>query len=401
MVDTEPTNSAPGSPAESNEVIPLSVPHLDGNEGKYLAECINTNWVSSAGEFVDRFADEVASRVDRDYGVPVVNGTAALHLALESLGIGEGDEVIIPSLTFIAPANAVRYTGAHPVFVDVEPRYLQVDPDSIRHFLDAACEREGNEVINERTGRRVRALLPVSLLGHPYDVAELRAIARDYDLLIVEDASESLGAEVRGEPVGCHGDAACFSFNGNKIVTAGGGGMLVTDDANLAEKAEYLSTQAKDDPLEYVHEEIGYNYRLTNLQAAVGCAQLEQLDRYVAKKREIANRYESGLADVEGLEPMQEASWAASIFWLYTVKLDSEEADISRKELQSRLRDRGIQVRPLWQPLHESPAHENGHAQCKMAEELKRQALCLPCSVGLTESNQQRVIDAIEAVLSG
>jgi perosamine synthetase len=379
-------------------LIPLSVPELRGNEWRYVKECLDSNWVSSVGAFVDRFEAMVAERLGRRFAVATVNGTAALHVALRVAGIEPDDEVLVPTLTFIAPVNAIRYLGAWPVLIDADPATWQMDPERTTDFLARECQWAGGELRNRETGRRVRALLPVSILGHPCDFEPLLTAARRYDLRVVEDAAEGLGAGYRGRPVGTAGDLACLSFNGNKIVTTGGGGMIVTDDETSARRARYLTTQAKDDPVEYIHGEIGYNYRLTNLQAAVGCAQLEQLDAYVARKRALAAAYRSALAEVPGLTPMPEAPWAASTFWLYTVLVDPEGYGIDSRGLLAALAERGIQTRPLWQPAHRSPAHRDLRpASCPVADRLYAQALSLPCSVGLTDADQQRVIAAIRA----
>lgn len=386
----------PSKKGETAAHIPLCVPEIRGNEWEYIKECLDTNWVSSAGSYVDRFEREFADYVGADHAVACVNGTAALHVALEIAGVESGDAVLTSTLTFIAPANAVRYCGGWPIFVDAEEGHLQLDASKLRNFLDQRCEESNGELVDAETGRRIAALLPVHILGHPVDLEPVLELGEEYNLPVIEDASESLGALYRGEPVGVLGDMGCFSFNGNKMITTGGGGMLVTDNSEWAERARYLTTQAKDDPVEYIHREIGYNYRLTNLQAAMGCAQLEQLDEYVAKKRRIAERYGEGLGDVPGIEPMYEAEWARSSAWLYTIRIEAESFGMSRHVLTDTLSDAGIESRPLWQPLHESPAHES---RCvgggRIAERVKADALCLPCSVGLTPEQQQKVIREI------
>src|SRR5690606_28626820 len=290
--DRRPPMVAAGPATEGAETrpesIPLSAPEIGGNEWQYVRECLDTGWVSSVGAFVDHFEAALAAHTGRRYAVATVNGTSALHAALVATGIGDHDEVIVSTLTFIAPANAIRYTGAAPVFVDADPHYWQMDPDKLRHLLERQCAWRAGALYNRSTGRRVRAIMPVDVLGHPVDLDAIVEIARRYELIVIEDASESLGAEYRGAPVGRHGDIVCFSFNGNKIVTAGGGGMLLTDHAEWARRARHLTTQARADPVEYVHDRVGYNYRLTNLQAAVGVAQLERLGHAVAAKRRIA-----------------------------------------------------------------------------------------------------------------
>ena len=306
-----------------NDLIPLAVPTIRGNEWKYVKECLDTGWVSSVGPFVERFEKEVADFVGARWGVATVNGTTALHVALRVAGIEPGDEVLISALTFIAPAYAIRYTGAFPVFIDAEPQHWQMDPEAVSDFLERKCQWRKGELFNRNTGRRVRAILPVHILGHPADLDPILEFGKKYNLPVIEDSTESLGARYRERMVGSLGDIACFSFNGNKIITTGGGGMIVTDNEEWARKAKYLTTQAKDDCLEYVHNEIGYNYRLTNVLAAIGCAQMEQLPAYIDTKRRIASTYSKALGGLQGITPMREATWAYSTFWLYTVLVDS------------------------------------------------------------------------------
>lgn len=393
------TQSEPGAPTPGS-IIPLCVPEIRGNEWKYIRECLDTNWVSSAGRFVDRFERMVAEYVGTKYAVATVNGTAALHIALLVAGVQPDDEVLVSTLTFIAPANAVRYVGAWPVFIDAEPAYWQMDPERIVDLLEKECRWNNSVLTNKTTGRRVRAILPVHILGHPVDMDPIVDVARKYNLVVVEDATESLGAKYKGRMVGHLGDMACFSFNGNKIITTGGGGMVVTDNEEWAKRARYLTTQAKDDPIEYIHSEIGYNYRLTNIQGAMGCAQLEQLDGYIAAKRRIAAIYSEALKVVPGITPMSEASWAYSIFWMYTVLVDKAQYGTDSRALMKRLDRAGIHSRPLWQPLHSSPVYSGigmRVTDCPVAESVNQRALSLPCSVCITHVQIQKVVDKIRS----
>jgi perosamine synthetase len=381
-------------------MIPLSVPLLSGNEWKYLKECLDSGWVSSAGPFVDRFERQVADYVGARHGVAIVNGTSALHTALLVAGVKPDDEVLVSTLTFIAPVNTIRYAGAWPVLIDAEPAHWQMDPQRVADFLDHECRWSNNELRNQRTGRRVKAILPVHILGHPCDLDPIIAAARKYDLAVIEDATESLGAEYRGRKAGHLADLGCLSFNGNKIITTGGGGMIVTDNSHWAEKAKYLSTQAKDDPIEYVHNEIGYNYRLTNIQAALGCAQMETFDETLATKRAIAARYDAAFREVPGISLMREATWARSNFWMYTILIDEETYGEDSRALLRRLGKEDIQSRPLWQPMHQSPACQTYQVLGgEVADQLHRDALTLPCSAGLTFADQTRVINAIQSAV--
>ena len=395
---------APGEPAEAG-TIPLSVPELRGREWDYVRECLDTNWVSSSGPFVDRFERDIAARSGTTYGVATVSGTAALHVALLLAGVQAGDEVVTSAISFIAGANAVRYTGAWPVFIDAEPDYLQLDVAKVASFLEEACDRRGDDLVNRSTDRRVAALLPVHVLGHPVDLDPLREVAQAYRLPIIEDAAESLGARYRtvaGDwvPVGSMGLVGCLSFNGNKIITSGGGGMIVTNDRTLAARARYLTTTAKDDPVAYVHREVGFNYRLGNVQAALGCAQVELLDDYVARKRRISAAYREGLDGIRGVTLVGQAPWADATFWLSTVLVDGSVAALDRDALLRELGARGIQTRPVWEPLHRSKAHEGAFAwRCEAADLIGARGLCLPSSVGLGDDDQRRVIEAIRGVL--
>jgi perosamine synthetase len=382
------------------DLIPLIVPEIRGNEWTYIKECLDTSWVSSVGSYVDRFEQMVAEQAGTKYAIATVNGTAALHIALLLAGVQADDEVVISSLTFIAPANAIRYVGAWPVFIDAEPRYLQIDPAGVADFLERECHWDGQVLLNRRTGRRVKAVLPVHILGHPADLDPILEAAAKYSLPVIEDATEGLGARYRGKSLGGLGHVGCFSFNGNKIITTGGGGMLVTNVAEWAARARYLTTQAKDDSIEYVHGAVGYNYRLTNLLAAMGCAQIEQLNTFVETKRTIARRYQESLVSLPGVRLPEEADWAFSTFWMYTLLVDEKESGIGSRELLRELAARKIQTRPLWQPIHRSLAHtlSGGHS-CPNSDALYRQAISLPCSVGLTCSDQDHVIEVIASLL--
>jgi perosamine synthetase len=376
--------------------IPLCVPELRGNEWRYVKECLDTGWVSSVGPFVEQLEKSVASYAGAAHGVAMSTGTAALHIALLAAGVKPDDEVLVSDLTFIAPANAIRYANAWPVLIDAEPLYWQMDTTRAIDFLERDCNWSNGKLVNKTTGRRVSAIMPVHILGHPVDLDPVIEVANKYGLAIVEDATESLGSEYRGRNAGNLGQIGCFSFNGNKIITTGGGGMLVTNDPALAAKAKYLSTQAKDDPVEYVHKQTGFNYRLSNVQAAMGCAQMELLAEYIEIKRHIAAEYAKAFADVPGVTMMSEAPWARSIFWLNTVLIDEDEFGEDSRALMKRLARRGIQARPLWQPLHRSEALAGAQsAGGEVADDINRRALSLPSSIGMTPEQLQEVISAV------
>jgi perosamine synthetase len=370
---------------------------MGGNEGRYLQECVETNWVSSVGPFVDRFERETAAYLGLSHGVATASGTAALHLAMLAVGVRPGDEVVTSDLTFIAPANAARYAGAWPVFIDVDPSTWQMDVRLLGDFL-RRCRQYDGRLVNPASGRPIGALLPVHILGHPVDMDPLMELAAQYGLPVVEDATESLGATYKGRKVGGFGRAACLSFNGNKLVTCGGGGMVVTGDESLAVRARHLSTQAKRDPVEYIHDEIGFNYRLTNLQAAVGCAQLETIDRRLAAKRRIAARYAEMCRGIHGLSFMPTAPWAKGAYWISTVVVDPEGFGMDSRDLLRYLAGHRVEARPLWQPLHLSPAHRGAETVGgREAERLHARGLSLPSSVGLTADDQEKVVAAVAA----
>jgi perosamine synthetase len=357
--------------------------------------------VSSVGQYVSRFEQDVAAYLGARYAIATSSGTAALHTALHVAGVAPNDEVMVSSLTFIAPANAVRYLGAWPTFIDAESRHWQMDVDKLSGFLSRGCRWADGALWNKRTGRRVTAILPVHILGHPVDMDPLMELAEKFQLSVIEDATESLGGSYRGRRVGRLAHIACLSFNGNKIITCGGGGMIVTDNQAWAQRSKYLTTQAKDDGVEYVHQEIGYNYRLTNVQAAVGVAQFERLDDHVVAKRRIAEKYRAALNDVPGLTLMTESSWARCVFWMYTVLVNPRLFGMTSRSLLRVLRRSGIQTRPLWQPLHRSPAHRGADAvDCSAADRLYLHGLSLPCSVSLQPDAQDCVIASIRRASS-
>ena len=378
----------------SEDHIPLSEPCLGGNAQRYLDECLSTGFVSTVGPFVGRFEQAFAARVGARHAVACASGTAALHLACRVAGLDTGDEVFVSSLTFIASVNPIRYQGATPVLVDSEEETWNLDPALVIEEIERRA----------RSGRpQPRAIIAVHLLGHPAQLSALAGVCAGHGIILIEDAAEALGASYRdgplaGRQVGTVGQIGCFSFNGNKIITCGGGGMLTTDDASLAARARHLSTQARLPGPEYRHDEVGYNYRLTNLAAAVGLSQLEQLDRFIAAKRAIAQRYDSAFTTIPGLCSQGETRWAASSRWLYSLGVDPEETGLDRAALQAALRRSGIESRPLWPPLHlQAPYRDAPRLGGAVAERLFSRGLSLPCSVALTPQQQDRVIAAVGA----
>jgi len=391
----------PGAPVQAG-FIPLSIPVMGGKEWQYVKECLDTGWVSSVGPFVDKLEKMMCEYVGVKHMVATTSGTAALHTAVILAGVQPNEEVITSSMSFIATANSVRYVGAWPVFIDTESEYFQMDPQKLSEFVETACTWTDGKLINKATGRRIRAIMPVHALGHPADMDPILAIARKYSLKVIEDTAEGMGVKYKGRHVGQFGDIGCFSFNGNKIITTGGGGMIASNDSAIAERAKYLTTQAKDDAIEFIHGDLGFNYRLTNVQAAMGVAQLEVLNKFVAKKRHIASRYEKAFAGHPGIRTMKESPDAFCTYWMYTVLIDQNRFGMDSRQLLKALGDQKIQARPLWQPLHQSKVHQGAFAyHCETSEKLNRDALSLPCSVDLTDEGQDRVIETILSLAKG
>lgn len=372
-------------------MIPLSVPSLKGNEWKYVKECIDTEWVSSAGLYVDRFESEFAAFVHAARAVACVNGTAALHVALKIVGVLPGEEVIVPTLTFIATVNSVRYLGGVPVFMDCD-EYFNIDVEKTVDFLNKETEIRGGKTYNRRTGRRIAAIVPVHVFGNAVRLHQIADVCRERNIRIVEDATESLGTyyvnpELADRHTGTVGDIGCFSFNGNKIITTGGGGMIVTDVQEYAERAKYLTTQAKDDEVRYLHNDVGYNYRLTNIQAAIGVAQIERLPAFLVSKRENYARYKGQIDQIAGLTLAESPSYARNNHWMYPLDIDCNVYGMGRDDLMEYLKGQGIQTRPIWHLNHLQVPYRG--CQCYQIEKAPRMldaTLSLPCSVGLTST---------------
>lgn len=380
----------------SDAVIPLCEPLVDGNARAYLDECLRTNFVSSVGPFVERFEQEFAAYVGARHAVACASGTAALHVAMRLLGVGPGDEVMVPTLTFIASANPILYERGTPVLVDAEAETWNLDVPRVLAELDRRA-RAGQ--------RQPKAIEAVHLLGHPQRLDELADGCAKHGVALIEDASEALGARFTdgrqaGRHIGGFGVAACWSFNGNKIITTGGGGMITTDDPALAKRAKHLTTQARLPGHEYRHDEVGYNYRLTNVAAALGVAQLERLPAFIAKKHEIAARYDEALRGLPGLSLPPRARWADPSMWLYTIRL-GPEAKLGSRALLERLGAAKIHSRPIWSPLHTMPMYADApRLGGDVAERLFAEALSLPCSASLTSEQQARVIELLRAALA-
>lgn len=349
---TDITARVRGLLGNPKDFVSLHEPEFLGEEEALVLDCIRSGWVSSVGHYVDRFEAEIAATCGTAYGVAVVNGTAALELALRAVGVTFGDEVLMPSLTFIATANAAHHLGAVPHFVDAEFRTLGLDPMALRTHLDEIAERRDGVTVNGRTGRRLAAVVPMHVFGHPVDMDGLVEVARDFDLALVEDAAESVGSRLGGRPCGSLARVAALSFNGNKILTTGGGGAVVTDDPDIAKRAKHLSTTAKlRHKWAFRHDEIGYNYRMPNLNAALGVAQLAQLDTRLAQKRALAQRYIEAFDGAEGVSVFVERCGTTANYWLNTLVLAAPMAN-ARDTVLEALNAEGLMARPVWEPLH-------------------------------------------------
>lgn len=365
-------------------VLSLHEPVFAGNELAYLEECIRSTFVSSVGKFVDRFEDILAAYTGAKRAIAVVNGTAALHTCFKLAGVEPGDEVISPALTFIATTNAIAYCGASPHFVDSSFVTLGMDTQALRTRLEAIARQTPGGTVNRETGRRIAAIVPMHTFGHPVDMDGIAAVARDWGIPVVEDAAESLGSTYKGHAVGSQARFAALSFNGNKIVTTGGGGAILTNDEDIGNRAKHITTTAKlPHKWAFVHDEIGFNYRLPNLNSALGCAQLEQLDGFLKNKRLLAAAYDRVFADVPGVRFAREPAGTTSNYWLNAILLDEAHAS-SRDELLTALNDAGFGARPVWTLMHRLPMYAGSpRGDLKVAESIERRLINLPSSASI------------------
>ncbi len=358
--------------------LPLTEPSLGADELRYLSDCIQSGWVSSAGPFVQAFETAFAGFCGVSHAVATASGTAALHLALLALGVGPGDEVLVPTLTFVATANAVSHTGALPVFIDSERNSWTIDPDQLEKAITP----------------RTKAVIPVHLYGHPAEMDRILEVAARHQLAVIEDASEAHGARYKGKRVGGLGDVAAFSFYGSKIITTGEGGMVVTDRADLAEKMQVLRDHGRSRENRYEHPVRGFNYRMSNVQAALGLAQMKRIDEHVTAKRRIAQAYGQALCNIPGLTLPPQATWAENVYWLYSILVDKRLFGATRDGLVSKLWNLGIEARPIFFPLHRQPIYQTGQS-LPVAEQLAEQGISLPSSTRLGDQELERVVQAI------
>ncbi len=378
--------------------IPLSVPNFEGNEEKYVNDAVKSTWVSTGGGYVTKFEDAVAEYVKMPRAVATASGTSALHLALIVSGVGQGDEVLVPALTFIAAVNPVRYVNAQPVFVDCDD-YLCIDPEKILEFLQDNCEIKDGKTFNKTTGAQVKAIMAVHVFGNMCCMERIVDIAKQYNLIVIEDATEALGTyytqgRYKGKFAGTIGDVGCYSFNGNKIITTGGGGMLVSNHPQWAEHAKHLSTQAKSDEVRFYHDEIGYNYRMTNLQAALGVAQMESLEKFISVKERNYNFYFENIHGKNGLEILPFRTETRSNRWFYSVLL--KDSTLSTDDVLEGMKQDNIQTRPIWALISDlAPYKDCQRTDLTKANYYFKRVVNIPCTTNLTLQDAKIVADRL------
>ncbi len=385
------------------DFIPLSVPNLKGNELKYVTEAIETEWVSTGGMFINQFEESIANFVHAEAAVACQSGTSGLHLALKLCGVDIGEEVIVPTLTFIAAVNPVKYVYAEPVFMDCD-KFFCIDVEKLERFCAEECTVIDNQLVNSSTKKVIKALIVVHVFGNIANMERIMEIADEYKLKVIEDATEALGSYIvsgkyAGKYAGTIGDFGVYSFNGNKIITTGGGGMLVAKKSSNLQKAKYLSTQAKDDELNFTHHEVGYNYRMTNVQAAIGLAQLEQLDKFIEIKKQNYNLYIQNLQSVEGVNILPFNKKNCVNYWFYPMII-KDNTSISVDEFIKKLGKKGIQTRPIWGLIHEQKPYKNCNAyKIEQALYYKERIINVPCSSNLDIQNLKRVCETIKSFI--
>ena len=361
--------------------IPISQPSITEKEIAYVTDAIQSGWVSSLGRYIDLFETKFSQYCGTQYALTTSNGTTALHLALVSLGIKAGDEVIIPDLTFIATANAVKYTGATVVLVDIEETTLCINPKAIESAIT----------------KKTKAIIPVHLYGHPANMLEINELAKQYNLFVIEDAAEAHGAEINGKKVGGFGDCAIFSFYGNKIMTSGEGGMITTNNKALYEKMKYLRDHAMSQEKRYWHTEIGFNYRMTNLQAALGLAQLERIDDLINKKTEIFAWYNKALVNITKLQLNRTVDWAKNIYWMICIEIEGYD-EVKRNLLMKKLKEKGIDSRPYFYPISDMPMYKK--EKTPITHHIYQKGIYLPSYIGLTEKEVQSICHALVEIIT-
>lgn len=382
-------------------MIPLSIPKIEGNESKYVQDCLNTGWISSAGSYVNQFEDMIADYVGAKYGVACMNGTAGLHIAQILLGVNADDHVIAPNITFIATLNAIKYTGATPILIDVDPDNWQMDLDLLEQYLKNQTELRTNDAgtfsFDTTTQKRVRAIMPVHVLGNIGDMDRMVDIAKTYHLDIIEDSTEALGSTFNGKHAGTFGKLGVFSFNGNKIISTGGGGVIVTDDEELAKKARHLTTQAKVSAMDYIHDEIGFNYRLVNVLAAIGVAQMETFPQILELKKYMDSFYREQLQDVGDIKFQAIPEETSPNCWLFTFSTSR------MRELLAYLNANGVQSRPFWMPMNQLEMFKDDMYinETDVSARVYEHSISIPSSAGITQEQLETVVRTIKTFYEG
>ena len=370
----------------------LSGPNIAGNEWKYVKDCLDTGWVSSVGSYVDQFEKMIAEFAGTKYAVATSSGTTALHICLVMMDVNQNDYVITANITFIATCNSIKYTGADPILIDADPLTWQMDLDLLEEFLENETEQRNDSCYHKKDGRRIPVIMPVHVLGNMCDMDRLMALANKYCITVIEDSTEALGSYYKGKHAGSFGLLGTFSYNGNKIVTTGGGGMIVTDDEALAKKAKHLTTQAKSDPFEYIHDEIGYNYRLVNVAAAMGVAQMEQLPAFLQRKREIIAFYKQALNGCGDIKFQEVTKNVEPNWWLPTIITDKQ------KDLLKILNENKMQSRPFWMPMNQLRMFKENifYNKNNCADHIYHRCLSIPCSTNITDEQLKAVSEKIK-----
>lgn len=380
----------------NQQLIPLSVPNIAGNEWKYVKECLDTGWISSVGSYVTQFEQMVADFAGAKYGVAAVNGTAALHISLLLSGVNQGDYVILPNLTFVASANAIKYAGAEPILIDADPDYWQMDLNLLEDFLANQTETREGSLFYKKNCRKISAIMPVHILGNMCDMDRFLAIVKKYPLAIVEDATEALGTSYKKKHAGTFSPMGCFSFNGNKIISTGGGGVIVTNDEALAKHAKHITTTAKASVDEYYHDEVGFNYRLVNVLAAIGVGQMELLPSFIKRKKEAVAFYKQALNGVADIRFQNELPETETNGWLFTIQTDHQQ------KLLDHLNANKILSRRFWMPMNKLPMYKDCiYIQAKdNADYIYNTCLSIPCSTSITDEQLEIVAREIKSALA-
>ncbi len=381
-------------------MIPLSIPKLSGNEGKYVQDCLDTGWISSAGEYVNRFENMVAEYCGAKYGIACMNGTAGLHIALILNNVTENDHVIVPNITFIASLNSIKYTGASPILIDVNAKDWQMDLNLLEDYLknNTYSVTNNNETFTyfTLTKKRIKAIMPVHVLGNIGDIEKLISISKQYNMAVIEDSTEALGSLFKNKHAGTFGKIGVFSFNGNKIISTGGGGVIVTDDEELAKKAKHLTTQAKVSAMDYIHDEVGYNYRLVNVLAAIGVAQMEEFPKLLESKRKMDKFYRTQLNGVGDIEFQEVSHDVDANCWLFTFKTKY------MRQLLNFLNENGVQSRPFWMPMNQLEMFKDDTfvSNGNQSDKVYATSISIPSSAGITLEEMKTVVNKIKLFYS-